>query len=110
MSLPTVVHPLAERDVIEAWAWYEQQRPGLGDRFVTAVGLAIERAARWPDAGTPAIRDDTGAVAESGRIEVVPCRPPHGTAGVLSDLDAGSAVQSVEARIRSRTSRAMRSP
>ena len=26
-----------------AWEWYEQQQPGLGDRFVAAVGVAIAR-------------------------------------------------------------------
>jgi plasmid stabilization system protein ParE len=38
--------------------------PGLGDRFVAAVGLAIERAARWPNAAPAAIHDDDGKVVE----------------------------------------------
>jgi plasmid stabilization system protein ParE len=64
VTLPIVVHPLAERDLIDAWQWYEQQLTGLGDRFVAAVGLAIERAARWPDAGNPALVDDDQNVTE----------------------------------------------
>jgi plasmid stabilization system protein ParE len=63
VALPVVVHPLAERDLTDAWRWYEQQLPGLGDRLVDAVGRAIERAARWPDAGNPALVTD-GVVVE----------------------------------------------
>ncbi len=63
MALPVVVHPLAERDLIDAWQWYEQQLPGLGDRLVDAVSRAIERAARWPDAGNPTLVTD-GIVIE----------------------------------------------
>ena len=57
-------HSLAELDVLGAWEWYEQQQPGLGDRFVAAVGVTIARASRWPNAGTPAIHDDKGDVLE----------------------------------------------
>ena len=64
MSLPFTLHSLAELDVLGAWEWYEQQQPGLGDRFVVAVGAAIVRASRWPNAGTPAIHDDNGEVVE----------------------------------------------
>ena len=64
MSLPFTLHSLAELDVLGAWEWYEQQRPGLGDRFVMSVGAAIVRASRWPNAGTPAIHDDNGEVVE----------------------------------------------
>ena len=64
MSLPFTLHPLAEADVLGAWEWYEQQQPGLGDRFVAAAGAAIVRACRWPNVGTPAIDDDNGDVLE----------------------------------------------
>jgi hypothetical protein len=37
---------------------------GLGDRFVVAVGAAIVRASRWPNAGTSAIHDGNGEVVE----------------------------------------------
>ena len=64
VSLLVTLHSLAELDVLDAWEWYEQQQPGLGDRFVVAVGAAIVRASRWPNAGTPAIHDDNGDVVE----------------------------------------------
>ena len=64
MSLPFALHSLAELDVLDAWEWYEQQQPGLGDRFVADVGAAIARASRSPNAGTPAIHEANGEVLE----------------------------------------------
>lgn len=64
MSLPFTFHSLAEGDVLSGWEWYEQQQPGLGDRFVAAVGAAIASACRWPNAGTPAINNNQGDVVE----------------------------------------------
>jgi toxin ParE1/3/4 len=64
VSLKVVLHPLAERDIVEAWDWYEQQLAGLGDRFVAAVRVTAERAARWPNASAPAIHDEDGNVVE----------------------------------------------
>lgn len=64
MSLPFTLHPLAELDVLTAWEWYEQQRAGLGDRFVAAVGAAIARASRWPNIGTPTIRNADDDISE----------------------------------------------
>ena len=64
MSLPFTLCLLAELDVVDAWEWYEQQQPGLGDRFVAAVGVAVVRASRWPNTGTPVIHDGKGDVLE----------------------------------------------
>ena len=64
MSLAFRLQPLAEVDVIDAWEWYEDQSAGLGDRFLSAVEAAIQRATRWPNAGTPALVDDNGGIVE----------------------------------------------
>ena len=64
MGLPFMLHSLAEGDVVSGWEWYEQQQPGLGDRFVAAVGVTIASACRWPNAGTPTIHDDQGVIIE----------------------------------------------
>ena len=64
MSLPFLLHSLAEGDVVSGWEWYEEQQPGLGGRFVAAVAAAIASACRWPNAGTPTIHDDQGDVVE----------------------------------------------
>ena len=33
--------PAASADVDAAYDWYEEQRPGLGDEFVTAIDAAV---------------------------------------------------------------------
>ena len=66
MSLPFLLHSLAEGDVVSGWEWYEQQQPGLGDRFVAAVGAAIASACRWPNTGTPTTTT-TMAPSSNGR-------------------------------------------
>ena len=64
MSLPLRLHPLAEDDLVAAWSWYEEQVPGLGDRFLDAVRATTEGLADWPGSGAPMLHDDQGAVIE----------------------------------------------
>jgi plasmid stabilization system protein ParE len=37
-----IVRPEAENDLSEAYSWYEQQRPGLGDDFLLRVEAAFD--------------------------------------------------------------------
>ena len=62
MSLEVRYHPLAATELVDALAWYEQQHPTLGDRFLAAVEATLERISSWPHAGTPVVVDDDGAV------------------------------------------------
>ena len=48
MTLPVVLRPEARAELIEAWAWYEQKRPGLGDEMIGCVEAAIGAAGRDP--------------------------------------------------------------
>jgi plasmid stabilization system protein ParE len=64
VSRPVRFHPLAEADLAEAWSWYEERQPGLGDQLVRAVRTALDMAARWPSSGTPVIEDHDGEVVE----------------------------------------------
>ena len=52
VTLPVVWTAVAAADLIEAQAWYEQMRAGLGQRFVHAVEAAIasitENPRRFP--------------------------------------------------------------
>lgn len=48
MAAKLVVAPEAELDVIEAYAWYESRRVGLGEEFLTSVDAFIERIRRQP--------------------------------------------------------------
>jgi toxin ParE1/3/4 len=38
----------AERDIDEAWAWYEARAPGLGRRFLDEVVAGRDRIAQLP--------------------------------------------------------------
>lgn len=40
----------AQADVEEAFAWYEAQRPGLGETFRRALDLAVESIEAHPEA------------------------------------------------------------
>ena len=43
MSLPVTLRPRAEADLLDAFAWYEDRLPGLGE-----VLLAVYHASRRP--------------------------------------------------------------
>jgi plasmid stabilization system protein ParE len=42
------VRPEAERDVETAFAWYEEQRAGLGREFLHELDVVYERLAKFP--------------------------------------------------------------
>lgn len=48
MSVPATFSLEAEREYIEAIAWYESQRPGLGREFNEMLLQALERAQTNP--------------------------------------------------------------
>jgi len=49
MSLPVVLRPEAQADLLSARDWYEQQQPGLGDGFTDVVEEMIDRIAAMPE-------------------------------------------------------------
>lgn len=64
MSLRIEYHELVDTDLEHAWTWYEGHERGLGDRFLDAIRTTVVRASRWPNAGTPALRDDDDEIIE----------------------------------------------
>ena len=48
MTLPVVWIPEANEDLLEARGWYDNIRPGLGERFALAVEATIETLAEHP--------------------------------------------------------------
>lgn len=48
MSRRLIVRPVAARDLREAQDWYDEQRPGLGDEFRTAVDAQLARIVEQP--------------------------------------------------------------
>lgn len=49
MSYTYLLHPLAVEDYKEAYAWYEDRQPGLGERFIKAVRLKINEIVQYPE-------------------------------------------------------------
>jgi plasmid stabilization system protein ParE len=49
MIRPVDFLPVAQREVEEAFQWYEGQRPGLGFDFLLAMDATIERLRRLPE-------------------------------------------------------------
>jgi toxin ParE1/3/4 len=48
VTLPVVWIPEANDDLLETRAWYDNIRPGLGERFALAVEATIEAIAEHP--------------------------------------------------------------
>lgn len=44
-----IVAPEAELDLVEAYAWYEDRRAGLGEEFLSSVDACIQRVCRNPN-------------------------------------------------------------
>jgi hypothetical protein len=50
MSLKLVIRPEAEADALEAYPWYSEQLPGLGDDFLVEIDRALESIGADPEA------------------------------------------------------------
>ena len=48
MPAPVRLKLSAVEDLAEGYAWYESQRPGLGEDFLAAVGRCLDSIARHP--------------------------------------------------------------
>jgi plasmid stabilization system protein ParE len=57
MSLPLVFHPSVQDEVDEAFRWYEQQKPGLGDDFLVALEAVYQRISAMPEIHQVIYRD-----------------------------------------------------
>jgi len=50
MAADVIYAPEAEQDISDAYAWYEERSPGLGEDFLRAVDACISAIARSPRA------------------------------------------------------------
>jgi len=50
MTRRFIVSPRAERDVQAAYQWYESQRVGLGEEFLSAVEQKLSAVRAFPEA------------------------------------------------------------
>jgi len=49
MDAELVIAPEAQKDVEEAYSWYEDRRPGLGEEFLGCVDACIQAICRIPE-------------------------------------------------------------
>ncbi len=49
MSIPVVLRPEAEQDLLSARDWYDRQRVGFGDEFSAQVSAVFDRLAAMPE-------------------------------------------------------------
>lgn len=47
MTADLIVAPEAEQDIGEAYAWYEDRRPGLGEEFLNCVFHTSRDPHKW---------------------------------------------------------------
>ena len=50
MSLELIIRPEAEADALEAFRWYNEQVPGLGQEFLGEIDRALESIQAYPEA------------------------------------------------------------
>jgi plasmid stabilization system protein ParE len=48
MAVRLVVEPKVEWDISDAYAWYEEQRVGLGEDFLSRLDACIQKILRFP--------------------------------------------------------------
>jgi len=49
MAARLIIVPEAARDIDEAYGWYESQRVGLGEEFLSCVEACIQAICRMPE-------------------------------------------------------------
>jgi plasmid stabilization system protein ParE len=49
MAFPYKMHQLAYEEYISAYAWYENEKKGLGEKFIDAVDKRVERICEHPE-------------------------------------------------------------
>ncbi len=49
MVAELIIAPEAQQDVDEAYYWYEERRPGLGEEFLGCVDACIQEICRMPE-------------------------------------------------------------
>ncbi|MBU0676400.1 MAG: type II toxin-antitoxin system RelE/ParE family toxin [Proteobacteria bacterium] len=49
MAAKLIIAPEAQQDVDEAYCWYEDRRPGLGEEFLSCLDACIQGICRTPD-------------------------------------------------------------
>jgi toxin ParE1/3/4 len=70
---PVRLDALAEKDVAEAFSWYETREAGLGDRFLADLARTLERIEQAPEACSP-VEGRFAAMVRSAPVGRLPYR------------------------------------
>ena len=49
MAAELLLAPEAQQDIEEAYCWYEQRRPGLGEELLSCIDACIQQIRRTPE-------------------------------------------------------------
>lgn len=49
MAARLVIESEVEWDLSDAYGWYEEQRPGLGEDFLLRVDVCVQHIVRYPE-------------------------------------------------------------
>lgn len=49
MAAELILAPEAEQDILKAYNWYENRRPGLGEEFLRCLDASLEQIRRMPE-------------------------------------------------------------
>ena len=49
MAAEVLLAPEAQQDIDEAYCWYEQRRPGLGEELLSCIDACIQQICRTPE-------------------------------------------------------------
>lgn len=72
MALPLRFEVEAEHELEQAAGRYEEQRPGLGERFLQEIAVTTARIRQFPRAGAPVKRVPAGLGARQAPIKGFP--------------------------------------
>jgi plasmid stabilization system protein ParE len=69
---PLLVEPEAGQELADAAGWYEDQRSGLGQRFLDRVAATLHRLSKFPAAGAPVPHVPSEVPARRAPVERFP--------------------------------------
>ena len=85
MTKPLLIEQEASRELDDAARWYEEQRSGLGQRFLDAVAATLNRIVLFPTAGFPVRYVPNELVARRAPVKRFPYHVVY--------LDTGDAIR-----------------
>ncbi len=68
MAVDLTIAPEVQQDIDEAYSWYEERRPGLGEEFLSCMEARIQTIIR-----TPEICEGSRRISQSV-VEAIPLR------------------------------------